>query len=166
LSRDGFIDLLLSFDRDKIAGALDPLVEGAVRTLTMHTVGRDGARSVGPDCLTFVDLKSSGDPIRPPSPAGLDGLEPTFSLSNQPNPFNAATMIAYRTASDGPVRLEVYDILGRRMATLVDAWQSAGEYQVMWNATDLHGVPAGSGMYFYRLQSDDGLLTRKMILLK
>ncbi len=165
-TRDGLPDLLLSFDRDEIASALDPLVEGAVRTLTLHTVGRDGARSEGPDCLTFVDLVPESDPIDQPLRPGENDRDAPFALSNQPNPFNAATMVNYRIATDGPVRIEVYDILGRRMATLVDAWQRAGEYQVMWNGTNLHGEPAGSGMYFYRLQSDDGLLSRKMILLK
>lgn len=164
LSRDGRVDLLLSYDRDKIAEALEPLVEGAVRTLQLRTVGRDGSRSVGSDCITFIDLEPINDPL-PPAIGPTVG-HPGFTLGNQPNPFNAATMIHYRIATDGPVNLEVYDILGRRMATLVDAWQRAGEYQVIWNGVDLRGAPAGSGMYFYRLQSDDGVLTRKMILLK
>lgn len=165
-SRDGLVDLLLSFDRDDIAGALEPLVEGAVRTLSLRAVGRDGARGAGTDCLRFVDLSGNSGSILHPSPASQDNERSGFALSNQPNPFNAATVINYRIATDGPVRVEVYDILGRRMATPVDAWQRAGEYQVMWNGTDLRGVPVGSGMYFYRLQSDDGLLTRKMTLLK
>lgn len=163
-SRDGLVDLLLIFDRDKVADALQPLVEGAVRTLELRTIGREGARGRGQDCLTFVDLARAYDPL-PFGPSHLDNNAP-FSLSNQPNPFNAATMITYRIATDGPVRVEVYDILGRRTATLVDAWQRVGEYQVMWNGIDIHGDQAGSGMYFYRLQSDDGILTKKMILLK
>ena len=164
-SRDGLVDLLLTYDRDKVASVLQPLVEGAVRTLELRSIGRNGERSRGQDCLAFVDLTSEFDP-RPPGGDGTALGNAPFSLSNQPNPFNASTMITYRIATDGPVRLEVYDILGRRMATLVDAWQRSGEYQIVWNGDDLHGYPAGSGMYFYRLQSDDGLLTRKMILLK
>lgn len=163
-TRDGRVDLLLSYDRDSLAKALEPLVEGAVRTLEIRTVGRDGVRTSGQDCLTFIDLVSGpGEDL--PS-IMRDDRDAPFALANQPNPFNAATMITYRIATDGPVRLEVFDILGHRMATLVDAWQRVGEYQVMWNGVDAHGAPAGSGMYFYRLQSDDGLLTRKMILLK
>lgn len=165
-SRDGRTDLLLSYNRDTVAAAMQPLIEGAVRTLELRTVGRDGVRSVGHDCLTFIDLVGDPGTINPPFAPGEDSKNSPFALANQPNPFNAATMITYRIATDGPVRVEVYDILGRRMATLVDAWQRAGEYQVMWNGSDIHGDPAGSGMYFYRLQCDDGLLTRKMILLK
>jgi len=165
-SRDGRHDLLLSYDRDAIAAAMQPLIEGAVRTLRLQTIGRDGVRAIGHDCLSFVDLGFDQGTITPPFSPMDDPKEAPFALGNQPNPFNAATMITYRIATDGPVRVEVYDILGRRMGTLVDAWQRAGEYQVMWNGADIHGNPAGSGMYFYRLQSDDGLLTRKMILLK
>lgn len=165
-TRDGRTDLLLSYDRDAIAAAMQPLIEGAVRTMRLQTVGRDGIRAAGNDCLTFVDLSLDPGTINPPSSPMDDPKDAPFALANQPNPFNAATMITYRIATDGPVRVEVYDILGRRTATLVDAWQRSGEYQVMWNGIDAHGNPAGSGMYFYRLQSDDGLLTRKMILLK
>jgi hypothetical protein len=165
-SRDGRTDLLLSYDRDAIAEAMQPLIEGAVRTLQLRTVGRDGLRSEGHDCLTFVDLVGDPETIDPLFMRDDDPRNAPFALANQPNPFNAATMITYRIATDGPVRVEVYDILGHRMATLVDAWQRSGEYQVMWNGIDIHGDPVGSGMYFYRLQSDDGLLTRKMILLK
>ena len=165
-SRDGLVDLVLSFERDEIAHAIQPVVEGAIRTLAFHAVTRDGARGLGRDCLTFVDVVVDSGPINPPFMPGEDEKQSRFSVSNQPNPFNAATTISYRIATDGPVRVEVYDILGRRMTTLVDAWQRAGEYQIMWNGVDLHGDPAGSGMYFYRLQSDDGVMTRKMILLK
>jgi hypothetical protein len=164
-ARDGRIDLLLSYDRDSIAEAMQPIVEGAVRTLDVHALSRDGWRGHGRDCLTFVDVGDDG-PYFPPFAPRDDDKGSRFALSNQPNPFNAATLVSYRLASDGPVRLEIFDILGRRVATLVDAWQRAGEYQVMWNGVDFHGAPVGSGMYFYRLECDDGMLIEKMTLLK
>lgn len=165
-TRDGKVDLVLSFSRDKIAEAIQPLVEGAVRTLTFHATTRDGVRGTGRDCLTFVDVAGDSVPLNHLSGVNGSGLNGEFGLTNHPNPFNAATMITYSIATDGPVRLEIYDILGRRMKTLVDAWQRAGEYQILWDGVDIHGHDAGSGMYFYRLQSDDGVLSRKMILLK
>lgn len=164
-TRDGLIDLLLTFDRDAIAESMQPIVEGAVRTLEFHSLSREGLRTRGQDCLTFVDVEDDG-PYYPPMAPRDDNKGSRFALFNQPNPFNAATMVGYRTSTDGPVRIEIFDILGRRITTLVDAWQRAGEYQVMWNGVDFHGAPVGSGMYFYRLECDDGMLIEKMTLLK
>ncbi len=99
-------------------------------------------------------------------------LEPPRSfglLQNYPNPFNATTLIRYELSADGgrptAVRLEVYNILGQKVATLVDARQKAGYKTVRWEASSLP-----SGIYFYRLEVKGDRLkvskARKMILLK
>jgi hypothetical protein len=85
-----------------------------------------------------------------------------FSLSqNFPNPFNPTTLIRYQIASAGPVRLTVYDILGREVATLVDGIQPQGEHE-----TRFDGGGLSSGVYLYRLQTDRFVQQRKMILQK
>jgi hypothetical protein len=85
-----------------------------------------------------------------------------FSLSqNYPNPFNPSTMINYNLVESGMTRLTVFDMLGREVAVLVDQNQSAGAYQVSFDAT---GLP--TGMYLYRLQSGTRSLTGKMLLVK
>ena len=85
-----------------------------------------------------------------------------FSLSqNYPNPFNPSTMISYNLVESGMTRLTVFDMLGREVAVLVDQNQSAGAYQVSFDAT---GLP--TGMYLYRLQSGTRSLTGKMLLVK
>lgn len=85
-----------------------------------------------------------------------------FALhQNYPNPFNPSTIIAYQLAEPARATLQVFDALGRTVATLVDEWQSAGTYRVHFNATAL-----ASGVYFYRLQAGGFSETRKMILAK
>ena len=85
-----------------------------------------------------------------------------YTLSqNYPNPFNPATKIEYSVPEKSRVTLEVYDVLGRRVATLVDGLAQAGSYSVEFDATKL-----ASGVYFYRLSSPHQILSRKMLLLK
>jgi hypothetical protein len=80
---------------------------------------------------------------------------------NYPNPFNPATTIEFSVPLAGPVRLVVYDLLGRTVATLVDEVVSAGSYRVTFDARDLP-----SGTYLYTLRSAGASLTQRMILLK
>ncbi|MCP4580006.1 MAG: T9SS type A sorting domain-containing protein [candidate division Zixibacteria bacterium] len=81
--------------------------------------------------------------------------------SNYPNPFNAATIIKYELSEPADVTLEIYDILGRKITTLINYQQSAGYHQAIWNADDLP-----SGMYFYKLQTKNCIETMMMTLLK
>jgi hypothetical protein len=86
----------------------------------------------------------------------------TFFLSpNYPNPFNASTMIEYGLPESGPVKVDIFDILGRKIQTLVDETQSAGYHQAIWKADN---VP--SGTYFYRIQTGEKSQTKKCLLLK
>ena len=80
---------------------------------------------------------------------------------NYPNPFNAATVISFTLSTDSDVRLDVYDVLGRRVATLVDDLLPAGEHHVSWDA-----IGAASGIYFARLVTPEGMMTRKMVLVR
>ncbi len=86
----------------------------------------------------------------------------TYKLEqNYPNPFNPSTRIIYQIAAASNVKLEVFDMLGRKVATLVNERKDAGEYSVNFNASGL-----SSGVYFYRLQTDKFTQTKKMILMK
>ena len=84
-----------------------------------------------------------------------------FELANYPNPFNPETKIDYTIPKASRVKVEVFDILGRRVNTLVDKKQNAGRYQVMFNANN---IP--SGIYIYRLTTEQSSMTKKMVLLK
>jgi hypothetical protein len=90
------------------------------------------------------------------------GLPKVFALEqNYPNPFNPSTTIRYQLPVASEVKLEVYDVLGKKIATLVNERQSAGSYQVVWNASGL-----SSGTYFYRLQAGTFVETKKMMLVR
>jgi len=80
---------------------------------------------------------------------------------NYPNPFNPATTIRFELPDREQVRLEVFDILGRRVALLVDEEMTAGSHQVRFDASRL-----SSGVYLYRLHTGSAMLTRKMTLIK
>ena len=84
---------------------------------------------------------------------------------NYPNPFNPSTLIPYQLPGATQVRLEVFNVLGQRVTTLVDGERSAGFHTAVWDATNAAGQAVGAGVYFYRLSSRDALLTRKMVLI-
>ncbi len=85
---------------------------------------------------------------------------------NNPNPFNPVTMIGYTVPTKAKVTLQVYDVTGRLVTTLVDQARDAGRYSAEWNGRNAAGDPVGSGVYFYRLSVGNNSLTRKMVLLK
>jgi hypothetical protein len=80
---------------------------------------------------------------------------------NSPNPFNPSTEIRFTLAAPADVALEIFDVLGRRVATPVAARLEAGPHKVEWNA---EGLP--SGVYFYRMNADGFSAVRKMLLLR
>jgi len=85
-----------------------------------------------------------------------------FALSqNFPDPFNPTTTIMYTVPADGPVSLRVYDVLGKEISTLVNRFQTAGQYSVRFDGSGL-----ASGVYFYRLASGSHVTTLKMVLLR
>ena len=105
---------------------------------------------------TFVST-----PGTTPAVPTTSGLDPNF-----PNPFNASTQIAYRLATPGLVRLEIYNVLGQPVRTLVNQFQPAGFYQVRWDARDQRGAAVAAGVYLTRLRHPDGAQTRRLLYLK
>ena len=90
-----------------------------------------------------------------------------FALkSNHPNPFNAETLLHYALPKAQRVRLTIYDMLGRKVRTLMDEDHPPGWHQVTWDGRDESGRQVASGIYFYRLQTPEFRKTRKMILLR
>jgi len=88
--------------------------------------------------------------------------EKSFVLNqNYPNPFNPSTKISYQITYPGFINLTIYDVLGNKVATIVNQYQSSGQYAVSFNAK---AYP--SGMYLYSLRCGNNFLTKKMMLLK
>ena len=98
---------------------------------------------------------------------GVDDLPSRITLTqNHPNPFNPATEIAFALPVKQSITLKVYDVAGREVATLAHGVLGAGTHTIMWRGEDDHGARVSSGLYFYRLTTDSGDQTRKMMLLK
>jgi hypothetical protein len=87
-------------------------------------------------------------------------------VGNYPNPFNPETTISYEVKNSGPVTVDIYNILGKKVRTLVNENVTAGTHSVVWNGTDDNHDNVSSGVYFYKLTSGDYSATRKMILMK
>ncbi|MFH2030282.1 MAG: T9SS type A sorting domain-containing protein, partial [Bacteroidota bacterium] len=89
-------------------------------------------------------------------------LPTKFELyQNYPNPFNPSTIIKFQVASSKFIKLHVFDILGREIQTLVNEQKPPGNYEIEFNAG---GLP--SGVYFYRIKTENYNATKKMVLLR
>ena len=121
-------------------------------------------------CCMNVDIKQC-QPWKVGSSTGWELLEvdrpeaalPTVTSLNQnhPNPFNASTVISYELPTEAHVKLEVYNLLGQKMATLVDSKQQAGYRTVAWDASAV-----SSGLYLYKITAGDFAETKRMMLIK
>ncbi len=87
-------------------------------------------------------------------------------MQNYPNPFNPETNIEFRLPSATNVTLEVYNLLGQKVKTLVSDYREAGYHTVRWNGTNDSGDLVPSGVYFYRMTAGDFVKTNKMIMLR
>jgi hypothetical protein len=97
----------------------------------------------------------------------LKGIPDNYILEqNYPNPFNPLTRINYAIPEPAYVKLCIYDINGILVRTLFEGNQQAGRYQTVWDGISSSGIKVGSGVYFYRIQANSFVQTRKMILLK
>ncbi|MCK5453834.1 MAG: T9SS type A sorting domain-containing protein, partial [Calditrichia bacterium] len=85
---------------------------------------------------------------------------------NYPNPFNPVTIIKYQLAQHVKVKLEVFNVLGQKVKTLVDKKLNAGQYTTNWDSKNEIGNPVGSGIYFYRIKAGDYVKTKKMVLMR
>lgn len=87
-------------------------------------------------------------------------------FQNYPNPFNPSTTIAYQLPKDSQVKVEIYNVQGQRIRTLVDSRQAAGLHSIQWHGIDGRGQEVSSGVYFYRLEASEFVVVRKLLLLR
>ena len=162
------VGLLVSVQASPVS---PPMVSGHVRL-------PDGSPVAGAQVVLFdvADLRrgpvgqattdETGTFALPLAAGGAFVLPQAVGLGpNYPNPFNPSTLIPYQLAVPSPVRLEVFNVLGQRVATLVDGQQQgAGAYVARWDGTNASGRAAASGVYFYRLTVAGAHQTGKMVL--
>jgi hypothetical protein len=91
---------------------------------------------------------------------------PVQLAQNAPNPFNPLTTIAFDLPAPAPVRLQVFDLQGRLVATLVDGPRQAGRSAIRWDGRDRRGGAVAGGIYLYRLETPDAVLSRTMTLVR
>ncbi|MCD6180925.1 MAG: S8 family serine peptidase [Candidatus Cloacimonetes bacterium] len=87
-------------------------------------------------------------------------------VGNYPNPFNPTTTILYNMQQEGPVTVDIFNIKGQKVKTLVNQHQDAGTHYAVWNGNDDNGNNVGSGIYFYKMRAGKYTSTKKMILMK
>ena len=135
-----------------------------------------------PSVVFWINTISAGDINALPIPAVADNFgqfigdmlenennKPPYSFKlypNYPNPFNPSTVITYDLAQDSNVELDIIDMRGRVVKTLVNKYQSSGQYFVSWYGIDFYGSMVSAGVYIYRLKTNNRIFTKKMILMK
>ncbi|OGB60287.1 MAG: hypothetical protein A2Y94_05995 [Caldithrix sp. RBG_13_44_9] len=113
------------------------------------------------DNLSF-DILITSIPEQP-----TDRIPGTFILhQNYPNPFNPSTAISFDIPQAVNVKVDIFDITGRRIRTLLDEPKVAGSYDVIWNGTDDTGNSVASGLYVYRLRAGDFIQSKKLLFMK
>jgi len=153
---------------DLIFEVTDPNLE----SFTIQTTSMD--RPYHRLMWVFTDWSQKDPQLTPATPefdpivVELSRIVPASYTLNQnyPNPFNPSTEIAFALPSASHVTLTVYNILGQSVKTLVDGDLTEGSHQVTWDGTDNGGSIVSSGIYFYRIQANNFVATKKMTLLK
>ena len=124
---------------------------------------RTGMRSfTTTDFIEFVPVWGGDATIADVNSIGQGNLPVKYDLAqNYPNPFNPTTKIIFDLPERAKTTLDVFNVLGQKVTTLVDAELAADRYEVEWDGTSV-----ASGIYFYRLAADQFVMTKKMMLLK
>ena len=144
-----------------VMAGVSPVSTGELATITLKVLDPDGR----------MTLRSEGF-VNENTPQELGvmtiGKVPTvYALAqNYPNPFNPMTQISYQLPGSSKVQLAIYNVFGQKVRTLVDGEQPAGFYSVRWDGLNDAGVPVSSGVYLYRIQTQDFTETKKMLFMK
>ncbi len=156
---DNIPDLMVKFDRATLITYLKDhnLTSGQV---TLRVIGQvDNKIFEGTDIITIKggEASKTEEAI----------AQSKFSLSqNYPNPFNPQTTIEYSLAEGCHVMLKIYNIAGQLVKTLINEYQQAGSYTIIWYGDNDVGEEVARGLYFYQLQAGDFVSTKKMVVLK
>jgi hypothetical protein len=159
---DDVMELMVKFVRADVAAMLAP--GDSVEVWISGTIGRESFSAV--------------DTIRVFWPGGVDDPEDDGDVDdaafreglrlaqNWPNPFNPKTTIGFSTPSAAHVRLDITDLAGRLVATLVDGHLAGGDHVAEWDGRDRSGLPVASGVYFSTVAARGFSETRKVLLIK
>ncbi len=117
------------------------------------------------DRLNWMDIELTGSPVSVKDK--INQVIKCYELSqNYPNPFNPSTTINYQLSVFSDIKITVYNLLGQKVKTLVNAFQSSGKHSIIWDGKDSNNNFVSSGIYFYRIETAKGSIQKKMILLR
>ena len=125
----------------------------------------DSAPATG-GMMKYMSLRLNFGPGSGANDGNTSSVPAVSTLSNYPNPFNPTTTINYTTKVAGNVNVGVYNIKGQLVKTLVNKYQTADAHSVTWNGNDENGNKSVSGVYFYKLSTNDTVEVQKMLMLK
>jgi hypothetical protein len=147
---------------------LDEDLDTESARVAVYSVGEFKLIDESGQLIDYLDLNPTISGVDNHESLAAGGMTPLeFALGqSHPNPFNSTTVIPYSIPDAGRVKLEIYDILGRRAKTLVNETRGAGRYEAKWDGTNSYGHPVPSGLYFYRLATKNFTDTKKMVLMK
>ena len=154
-----------------VSVSAEPLFEGQVRLESGEPVADAQVRifdlsDLRQGAIARALTDGTGYFALPLAALGGRALPARFALGpNYPNPFNPSTIIPYQLAASAEVRLEVFNLLGQRITTLVDGERPAGFHTATWHATDGAGRAAGAGVYIYRMTVGVENQTGRMVLI-
>jgi len=185
--KDGDQDLFIGKDRGTISFHRNMGTASAPSFPASEATGSFGSIDSGNDSSpALADIDNDGDLDlfmgeregglyfyrRIPGTTSIDAPEIDFTpqdfvlAQNYPNPFNPQTTIAYGLSKSSRVTLVIYNLLGQRVTTLIDAHQTAGRHLVRWDGKDYLGHDVASGVFFYRLEAGGLFSTRRLVLLR
>ncbi len=144
--------------------AIDPSVEELVIDVAqiIQDLNNDSDQVIHPEMLHIpLQLVIIGNDLETEDTHNL-----VMFLQNYPNPFNPDTRISFAITKDSHVKLEIFNIKGQRVTTLVDEYHKAGTYSVIWDAQDNYSRTVASGVYLYRLTMDREVINKKMLFVK
>jgi hypothetical protein len=158
---NGQKEIVISWNPDELGGDAYALREGADGTgsLLVDDMHKIGEYSFKPgDGIKYLTVVRK---------AGTAVLPNAFHLAqNYPNPFNPSTSIEYSIGKQTEVTIAVFNMLGQKVKELVNGTQPAGDYRVTWDGADNSGMSSATGIYFYRMQAGDYMISKKMVLMK
>ena len=148
-------DLILIYDQNE-NGTIE---ENEIRTAAQDCL--DKKLSLDDFVVLFMYYAELSEPEQIPKPQNIYSLSP-----NYPNPFNPETTINFSLQETGDVNLNVYNVKGQLVKTLVDQKKDAGNHSVVWAGKDNNNRKVATGVYFYRIKAGEFTDMKKMLLIK
>jgi hypothetical protein len=175
LSKEQPLSLIAAMDD----GAENGFTKGNAITFKVWKANLNEEIEISADDVRYLDsvsgMESGSQAFEPratatikiDSKAVVETVPVEFGLQqNYPNPFNPSTMITFAVPQEANVTVQVYDITGKLVSTLVDTKMAAGHHNVEWTGTDSNGLRVATGIYFYKMTAGSFVQTKKMLFAK